>query len=114
MRFVYPAELRRTGTDEIVVSFRDLPECLTSGVDEADALAEAADALDEAVAGRLDDHEPVPLPSPRRPGERKSLSHPERPRRPLLSSRFGPVGSPAWHSLAGWASMRKESSATNA
>ena len=52
MRFVYPAELRRTGADEIVVSFRDLPECLTSGVAEADALAEAADALDEAVAGR--------------------------------------------------------------
>ena len=41
MRFVYPAQLRRTGADEIVVSFRDLPECLTSGVDEVDALAEA-------------------------------------------------------------------------
>ena len=62
MRFVYPAELRRTGTDGIVVSFRDLPECLTGGVDEADALA-------EAVAGRIDDHESIPLPSPCRPGE---------------------------------------------
>ena len=30
MRFVYPARLRRTGPDEVVVSFRDLPECLTS------------------------------------------------------------------------------------
>ena len=69
MRFVYPAQLRRTGADEIVVSFRDLPECLTSGVDEVDALAEAGDALDEAVAGRLDDHEPIPLPSACRPGE---------------------------------------------
>lgn len=39
MRFVYPARLRRTGPDEVVVSFRDLPECLTSGADEAEALA---------------------------------------------------------------------------
>ena len=28
MKFVYPARLRRTGPDEVVVSFRDLPECL--------------------------------------------------------------------------------------
>ena len=45
MRFVYPARLRRTGPDEVVVSFRDLPECLTSGADEAEAITEAADAL---------------------------------------------------------------------
>ena len=69
MRFEYPAELRRTGPDEIVVSFRDLPECLTSGADEADAIAEASDALEEAVAGRIDDHEPIPLPSNCRPAE---------------------------------------------
>ena len=40
MRFTYPAHLQCTGADEIVVSFRDLPECLTSGVDETEALAE--------------------------------------------------------------------------
>ena len=69
MRFTYPARLRRTGADEIVVSFRDLPECLTSGADEAEALAEAADALEEAIAGRIDDRESIPRPSPRRAGE---------------------------------------------
>ena len=42
----YPARLNRTGPEEVVVSFRGLPECLTSGADEAEALAEAADALD--------------------------------------------------------------------
>ena len=52
MRFVYPAQLRRTGADEIVVSFRDLPECLTSGVDEVDALAEAADRLRDRSSRR--------------------------------------------------------------
>lgn len=29
MRFAYPARLHHTGADEIVVSFQDLPECLT-------------------------------------------------------------------------------------
>ena len=70
MRFVYPARLRAAGPGEIVVSFRDLPECLTSGADTAEALAEAADALEEAIAGRIVDSEPIPRPSPRRTGER--------------------------------------------
>lgn len=69
MRFVYAAELSRTGPREIVVSFRDLPECLTGGADEAEALAEAADALEEAVAGRIDDQEIIPEPTAARPGE---------------------------------------------
>ena len=55
MRFVYPARLRRAGPGEIVVSFRDLPECLTSGRDEVEALTEAGDALEEAIAGRIVD-----------------------------------------------------------
>ena len=69
MRFTYPARLQRFGADETVVSFRDLPECLTSGADEAEALTEAADALEEAIAGRIDDRESIPRPSPRRAGE---------------------------------------------
>ena len=70
MKFVYPAQMRCTGPDEVVVSFRDLPECLTSGADEAEALKEAGDALEEAIAGRIDDDEPVPVPSRLRAGER--------------------------------------------
>ena len=69
MRFTYPARLRPDSTGEFIVSFRDLPECLTSGADEADALAEAADALEEAIAGRIDDAERIPVPSARRSGE---------------------------------------------
>ena len=69
MRFTYPARLQRTGADEIVVSFRDLPECLTSGADEAEALSEAADALEEAIAGRMNRTDIIPAPSPRRAGE---------------------------------------------
>ena len=69
MRFTYPARLRPDSTGELVVSFRDLPECLTSGASVPDALAEAADALEEAIAGRIDDAEAIPEPSARRSGE---------------------------------------------
>ena len=69
MRFTYPARLRPDSTGHLVVAFRDLPECLTSGADEREALAEAVDALEEAIAGRIDDAEPIPVPSARRSGE---------------------------------------------
>ena len=71
MRFIYPARLHRAGPDEIVVSFRDLPECLTSGRDESEALSEAGDALEEAIGGRIVDKEPIPRPSARRAGEHR-------------------------------------------
>ena len=45
-----------------------LPD-LTSGASETQALAEAADALEEAIAGRIDDAERIPVPSARRSGE---------------------------------------------
>ncbi len=69
MQFRYPARLQAEPSGEIVVSFRDLPECLTSGTNQAVALAEARDALEEAVAARIDDDEPIPTPSRRRTGE---------------------------------------------
>ena len=69
MQFVYPAALTRAGPRELVVSFRDLPECLTSGEDADAALAAAADALAEALAGRIDDGEPIPEPTNAEAGE---------------------------------------------
>ena len=69
MQFTYPARLRPDSTGDLIVSFRDLPECLTSGAGEAEALAEAADALEEAIAGRINRSDPIPGPSARRAGE---------------------------------------------
>ena len=69
MQFRYPARLRPDASGEIVVSFRDFPECLTSGADTSEALAEARDALEEAVAGRIAHGESIPAPSRRRAGE---------------------------------------------
>ena len=69
IRFLYPARLLPDRDGEIVVSFRDIPACLTSGADKAAALTEAAGALEEAIAGRISDGEAIPAPSPRRTGE---------------------------------------------
>ena len=69
MRFVYPAQLERYSKDEVVVSFRDVPWCHTSGADVAEALSEAADALEEAIAGCINHGEPIPMPSAPLPGE---------------------------------------------
>ena len=75
MQLVYAAKFARTSPDEIVVSFRDIPECLTSGVDDRDAFAEATDALEEAIAGRIDDGEYIPVPTAPRPMNARSQFH---------------------------------------
>lgn len=69
MRFVYPAQLDNYSENEVVVSFRDVPWCHTSGEDTAEALVEAADALEEAIAGCINHGEPIPMPSAPLPGE---------------------------------------------
>jgi antitoxin HicB len=52
------------------VRFRDLPEALTGGDDLEDALAQAADCLAEAIAGRIARGGPIPRPSKPKRGER--------------------------------------------
>jgi antitoxin HicB len=55
--------LERDGEGRYVVRFPDLPEALTDGVDEKEALVEAADCLSEALASRIVDGEEIPSPS---------------------------------------------------
>ncbi|MGH6931775.1 MAG: type II toxin-antitoxin system HicB family antitoxin [Dongiaceae bacterium] len=63
----YPATVTRDEAGRYLVRFRDLPEALTDGADEADALEEAADCLSEALLSRVADDEIIPTPSnPRR------------------------------------------------
>lgn len=62
--FIYPAVL--TPDDEeggFVVTFVDLPEAVTQGEDVDNALEEATDCLDEAVANRMTMGMPIPKPS---------------------------------------------------
>jgi len=53
-----------------VVTCRDLPEAITQGETLEEALAEAADALEEAVAGRISDARDIPMPTEAKRGER--------------------------------------------
>jgi antitoxin HicB len=53
------------------VRFRDLPEALTGGDDLGDTLAQAADCLAEAIAGRIARGEAIPRPSKPKRGERR-------------------------------------------
>ena len=59
----YPATLERDEDGRYVVHFPDLPEALTDGVDEKEALVEAPDCLSEALASRIVDGEEIPSPS---------------------------------------------------
>ncbi len=63
----YPARLSPEPERAYTVTFRDLPEAITSGTDLDDALAQAADCLSCALAGRIKDRREIPRASrPRR------------------------------------------------
>ena len=67
--FAYPASLTPDEDGRLVVEFRDVPEALTDGANVDEALAEADDALAEAIAGRITDGEQIPVPSSTMKGE---------------------------------------------
>lgn len=71
MKFTYPVRLTVDKDDGgYVVTCRDLPEAITQGDTLDEALAEAADCLEEAIAGRINDDEDIPEPSEPARGER--------------------------------------------
>lgn len=45
-----------------IVTFPDLPEAITQGEDQPDALRQATDCLDEALAGRIRHGDEIPRP----------------------------------------------------
>lgn len=65
----YPAQFAPDG-EGFVVTFRDIPEAITQGDTEAEAVAMAADALLTAMDFYFEDRRPVPAPSAPQPGER--------------------------------------------
>jgi len=69
MQFNYPATLTPDPTGGFVVTFRDWPEAITQGDSLEEALLEAADCLEEAVAARIDDRGEIPASSARLPDE---------------------------------------------
>ena len=68
--FTYPAILTPDpGESGFTVTFRDLAEAITQGEDIPDALAQAADCLEEAIAGRIRLSKSIPTPSKQRKAE---------------------------------------------
>ena len=69
-QFTYAVKLTRDPDDGgFVVTCRDLPEAITQGETTEEALLEAADCLEEAIAARIDDEGDIPVPSASRRGE---------------------------------------------
>lgn len=62
--FVYPATFTPDREDGgYIVTFPDIPEAITQGADLSDALHQASDCLEEAIAGRIRRRDPLPEPS---------------------------------------------------
>ena len=69
--FVCPERFERGNkSGVVVVSFRDVPEAITQGNGERDALWQAGDCLEEAIAGRIADGREIPKVSRAARGER--------------------------------------------
>ncbi len=63
-RFNYPAKFKNDKIDGgFVITFRDIPEAITQANTLETCFIEAADCLEEAVAGRIDDGLDIPKPS---------------------------------------------------
>ena len=68
-RFEYPVLLKAAEEGGFIVTCRDLPPLITQGENEADALAQAADAMDEVFATYMLEGLTFPAPSKTRRGE---------------------------------------------
>ena len=68
--FAYPARFSPEAKGAFTVTFPDLPKAITSGRNLPDAMEQAADYLQEALAGRIARKEPVPQPSRSKRGQR--------------------------------------------
>jgi len=69
--FKYPAQFKHENDDEgYVITFRDISEAISQAETLKDCFIEAADCLEEAIAGRIDDGLDIPAPSKPHRGER--------------------------------------------
>lgn len=86
--FAYPVAFALGPSGEIDVSARDVPPLVTSGHSEAEAMAQAVDALGAALSTYVFDGTDFPVPSAPLPGER--LVAPP----PLAAAKFAVIA--AW------------------
>ncbi len=81
MQQAYPVILTKDG-DSIIAEFSDVPEAMTVGSDENNALEWAQDALVVALSGYLDERRDIPKPSKPKPGQ-ESIALP-----PVIASKL--------------------------
>ena len=88
--WTYPARIERhdtdTGAPTWIVTFADLPECITEGASAEDAAHQAVDALATAVAFYLEHGKPVPPPRAAGKGEVSVTLEPALAARAALAS----------------------------
>ena len=59
----YPVHLETAEEGGFIVTFPDVPEAITQGEDEDEALLRAVDALETALSFYIDDRRALPVPS---------------------------------------------------
>ena len=67
--FDYPVTLTQDG-NTVLVTFADVPEALTFGADEDEALLQAVDALETALSFYVEARQPLPVVSKAKRGQR--------------------------------------------
>ncbi len=63
-RFAFPVDLEPDEDGRVVARVPDVPGCVTDGASREEALHEAADALEEALAVLIEQRSDIPDPSP--------------------------------------------------
>ena len=69
MNMSYPVTLKSYKGGQVGVFFADVPEAITAGTNEAEALDRAQDALTVALSSYLDDGRMLPVPSKAKRGQ---------------------------------------------
>lgn len=69
MEFIYPAIIEKDTIGNFLVTFPDIPFAATEGETIEDALIEAQDCLETAIASCIKDRENIPVPSKVKRGE---------------------------------------------
>ncbi len=67
--FDYPVTLTQDG-NTVLVTFTDVPEAITFGADEQEALLQAVDALETGLSFYVESRKALPLPSKAKRGQK--------------------------------------------
>ena len=67
--FNYPVTLT-LDDGNVLVTFADVPEAITFGTDEQEALVQAIDALETGLSFYMDTRQPLPVPSKAKRGQK--------------------------------------------